>query len=52
MGMGIGLRRKESEMHATTVAVDLAKSVFQIAVVDDKWKVVEQFCLTRSQFEL
>lgn len=38
-------------MHATTVAVDLAKSVFQIAVVDDKWKVVEQFCLTRSQFE-
>ncbi len=38
-------------MHATTVAVDLAKSVFQIAVSDDKWKVVEQQRLTRSQFE-
>ncbi|BAL25670.1 transposase IS116/IS110/IS902 family protein [Azoarcus sp. KH32C] len=49
--MGIGLRRKESEMHATTVAVDLAKSVFQIAVADDNWKVVEQHRLTRSQFE-
>src|SRR5574338_115114 len=51
MGMGIGLRREESEMHATTVAVDLAKSVFQIAVADDKWKVVEQHRLTRLQFE-
>ena len=29
-------------MHATTVAVDLAKSVFQIAIADDNWKVVEQ----------
>ncbi|WP_374341534.1 IS110 family transposase [Azonexus sp.] len=38
-------------MHATTVAVDLAKSVFQIAVADDKWKVIEQQRLTRSQFE-
>ena len=38
-------------MHATTVAVDLAKSVFQIAVADDNWKVVEQHRLTRSQFE-
>ena len=38
-------------MHATTVAVDLAKSVFLIAVVDDKWEVIEQQRLTRSQFE-
>ncbi|KAB2924708.1 MAG: IS110 family transposase [Dechloromonas sp.] len=38
-------------MHATTVAVDLAKSVFQIAVADDKWKVVGQERLNRSQFE-
>lgn len=38
-------------MHATTMAVDLAKSVFQIAVADDKWKVIEQHRLTRSQFE-
>ncbi len=38
-------------MHATTVAVDLAKSVFQIAVADDKWEIVEQHRLTRMQFE-
>ncbi|MER2541332.1 MAG: transposase [Azonexus sp.] len=38
-------------MHATTVAVDLAKSVFQIAIADEKWKVIEQQRLTRSQFE-
>ena len=38
-------------MHATTVAVDLAKSVFQIAIADDAWKVVGQERLTRSQFE-
>ena len=51
MGMGIGFRRKESEMHATTVAVDLAKSVFQIAIADGNWKLVEQQRLTRHQFE-
>ena len=28
-------------MNATTVAVDLAKSVFQLAVADASWKVVE-----------
>jgi len=38
-------------MHATTVAVDLAKSVFQVAVADDTWKVVERHRLTRLQFE-
>ena len=38
-------------MHATTVAVDLAKSVFQIAVADDQWRIVETQRLTRSQFE-
>jgi transposase len=38
-------------MHATTVAVDLAKSVFQLAVADDDWKVVETHRLTRTQFE-
>lgn len=38
-------------MHATTVAVDLAKSVFQIAVADEHWRVVETQRLTRSQFE-
>lgn len=38
-------------MDATTVAVDLAKSVFQVAVADDAWKVVERHRLTRLQFE-
>lgn len=38
-------------MHATTVAVDLAKSVFQLAVADGDWKVVESHRLTRTQFE-
>jgi transposase len=33
------------------VAVDLAKSVFQIAVADANWKVLEQHRLTRQQFE-
>jgi len=38
-------------MNATTVAVDLAKSVFQLAVADASWKVVESHRLTRAQFE-
>lgn len=39
-------------MHATTVAVDLAKSVFQLAVADaSSWRVVERHRLTRAQFE-
>jgi len=33
------------------VGVDLAKSVFQVAVADEAWRVVEQQRLTRSQFE-
>jgi hypothetical protein len=49
--MGIGVRRRESEMHAATVAADLAKSVFQIAVADDKWKVIASHRLTRTQIE-
>ena len=32
--MGISFQRKESTMNTTTVAVDLAKSVFQLAVAD------------------
>lgn len=38
-------------MNATTVAVDLAKSVFQLAVADSRWKVIETHRLTRTQFE-
>ena len=38
-------------MNATTVAVDLAKSAFQLAVADEHWHVVETQRLTRTQFE-
>jgi transposase len=38
-------------MKSTTVAVDLAKSVFQLAVADATWRVTEQHRLTRTQFE-
>ncbi len=38
-------------MNSTTVAVDLAKSVFQLAVADSSWKILETHRLTRSQFE-
>jgi transposase len=33
------------------VGVDLAKSVFQLAITDNNWRVVEQQRLTRAQFE-
>lgn len=33
------------------VGVDLAKSVFQLAVADDSWRVVERQRLTRLQFQ-
>ena len=51
MGMGVGFQRKGSEMNATTVAVDLAKSVFQIALADANWMFIESHRLTRTQFE-
>lgn len=38
-------------MNATTVAVDLAKNVFQLAVADGSGKVVESHRLSRAQFE-
>ncbi|MBK8376041.1 MAG: IS110 family transposase [Sphingomonadales bacterium] len=38
-------------MNATTVAVDLAKSVFQVAVADANWMPIESHRLTRTQFE-
>jgi len=36
---------------ATVVGVDLAKSVFQLAVANGSWKVVASHRLTRTQFE-
>jgi len=38
-------------MKSTTAAVDLAKSVFQLAVADASWKVIETHRLARSRFE-
>jgi transposase len=38
-------------MNANTVAVDLAKNVYQLAVADGDWRVVERHRLTRLQFE-
>ena len=36
-------------MNATTVAVDLAKNVFELAVADEPWRIVERARLTRGQ---
>ena len=33
-----------------TIAVDLAKTVFEIAVADSQWRIVERHRLSRSQF--
>jgi transposase len=43
--------QEESEMNATTVAVDLAKNVFELALADARWKVMERARLNRAQFE-
>lgn len=34
-----------------SVAVDLSKSVFQLAVADSNWRIIETHRLTRTQFE-
>ena len=38
-------------MNATTVAADLAKNVYQLAVADQNWRVIGKHRLTRTQFE-
>src|SRR2546422_739049 len=49
------LNQEESDMNATAalpvVGVDLAKSVFQLAIADHAWRAVEQQRFTRTQFE-
>lgn len=37
-------------MNATTVAVDLAKSVFEIAAADADWRIARRCRLPRSKF--
>jgi transposase len=38
-------------MDTTTVAIDLAKSVFEIAVADSSWRITERRRLSRQQLE-
>ena len=38
-------------MDATTVAVDLAKSVYQLAVADGAWRTVHKARLSRAEFQ-
>ena len=37
-------------MHATTVAVDLAKDVFELAFADARGRIIERRRLTRNAF--
>ena len=37
-------------MNSTTVAVDLAKNVFELAVADGQWRIVERHRLNRARF--
>ena len=37
-------------MHATTVAVDLAKTVFELAIANAQWRIVWRRRLNRRQF--
>jgi hypothetical protein len=43
--------QEEAMMDATTVAVDLAKDVFEIAVANRAGRIIERKRLTRRQFE-
>jgi transposase len=38
-------------MKSTTLAVDPAKSVFQLAVADAAWRVIEQHRITSAQHD-
>ena len=37
-------------MNSTTVAVDLAKNVFELAAADGQWRIVERYRLNRARF--
>jgi transposase len=43
-------KREESAMHATTVAIDLAKDVFELAYADDDHRIVARKRLSRRAF--
>jgi uncharacterized protein len=42
--------QEETEMDATTVAVDVAKSVFELAIANAEWRVSAHQRLNRTQF--
>jgi transposase len=42
--------QEETEMDATTVAVDVAKSVFEIAIANSQWHIVARHRFNRRQF--
>src|SRR5690625_846678 len=45
------MRQEASMSSSMTIAVDLAKSVFEIAIADSDWRIVERRRLSRSQFQ-
>ena len=45
------LNEEEADMDATTVAVDLAKDVFEVATANSAGRILERKRLTRRQFE-
>jgi transposase len=42
--------QEETDMDATTVAVDLAKTVFELAIANAQWRIVSRQRLNRTQF--
>jgi transposase len=46
----VSSNQEETEMDATTVAVDLAKTVFELAIANADWRVVARQRLNRAQF--
>src|SRR5262245_1506975 len=42
--------QEETEMDATTVAVDLAKTVFELAIANAEWRIIAHQRLNRAQF--
>src|SRR4051812_18877085 len=42
--------QEETAMDATTVAVDLAKTVFELAIANDHWRIISRQRLNRAQF--
>jgi transposase len=46
----ISSNQEETKMNATTMAVDLAKSVFQLAIANAQWRIIDRQRLNRASF--